>query len=262
MTDNLFYYAQGAEVPAEARREFRREGGFSGTDINAMWRIKTLTRMFGPAGIGWYTETTKRWTETYDNGEMKAYCDIVLYIRDPDTGEWSKPITGTGGNSVLLSRSGGVRANDEVYKMAETDALGSACKKLGIGASVYWSSDRTKYTLSEDGTVDARTPTAEEVRADNRARKAQQAKTDGFFSRPSTAPQSSPASVPATAPKLDRSQVDVGTARVAISKLRASQPDNALLAEYTEEFGRRIGLWPDARVVDCYLDLRDEGVIE
>ena len=29
--------------------------------------------------------------------------------------------------------------------MAETDALSVACKKLGMAADIYWSSDRTKY---------------------------------------------------------------------------------------------------------------------
>ena len=40
--------------------------------------------------------------------------------------------------------------NDEAFKMAETDALSVACKKLGIGADIYWAGDNTKYT---QGTV-------------------------------------------------------------------------------------------------------------
>lgn len=184
--NNLAYYVIGATVPKEARRDFTRPGGFSGTDINAMWRIKAITQMFGPCGIGWYTEIVKRWTEYYEEtGERKVYCDINLYVRDPSTGEWSKPITGTGGNSVILSRTKKDRdgkivettlmANDEMYKMAETDAFGSACKKLGIGANVYWSADKTKYTITEDGNIIEYIPSQEEIRAENRAKKFAQA---------------------------------------------------------------------------------------
>ena len=50
--------------------------------------------------------------------------------------------------------------------MAETDALGSACKKLGIGAKVYWDTDRTKYTLEEDGSVTAEEVSEEELKAE------------------------------------------------------------------------------------------------
>ena len=33
------------------------------TDINPVWRMKTLTEQYGPCGIGWYYEITDRWTE-------------------------------------------------------------------------------------------------------------------------------------------------------------------------------------------------------
>lgn len=201
MSDNLRFYAQGKNVPAEAQKGFKRKGGFAGTDINSMWRIKCLTEIFGPVGFGWYTEITRRETVHYpESGETKAYVDLALYVMDPETWEWSKPITGTGGNDAILIRTYDRKvkdpetgedvietvtqytANDECWKMAETDALGSACKKLGIGADVYWSGDRTKYTLNDDGTVDAHIPTQDELRAENRARLQEQMKGDPFMS--------------------------------------------------------------------------------
>ena len=69
-----------------------------------------------------------------------AIVDINLYVKVG--GEWSKPIYGTGGN-ILLRKD---YASDEGYKMALTDALGVACKALGIGADVYFEKDITKYT--------------------------------------------------------------------------------------------------------------------
>lgn len=143
-TNNLRYYDFARDVPKEAQRDFNN-GRFSGTDINPMWRIKMLTAMYGPAGIGWYTEIVRR--EAYEPTPDTVFCfiDINLYVKED--GEWSKPIFGTGGNSLKTKTSKGyIQASDEAWKMAYTDALGSACKNLGIGADVYWQSDKTKYT--------------------------------------------------------------------------------------------------------------------
>lgn len=139
--DNLFYYEQGRAVPDEAKKSFNN-GKFSGTDINPMWRIKKLTEMFGPAGIGWYTEILSERFEEHADMTI-AVVDLNLYVKV--NGEWSKPIYGTGGNNVV--RKGSV--SDEGYKMAYTDALSVACKALGIGADVYFDKDKTKYTASE-----------------------------------------------------------------------------------------------------------------
>lgn len=140
--DNLFIYEQGRSVPKEAQKPFNN-GRFSGTDINPMWRIKKLTELFGPAGIGWYYEVTSERSEEHGDVVI-AVVDLNLYIKLG--GEWSKPIYGTGGNVIL--RKGQV--SDEGYKMALTDALSVACKALGIGADVYFSSDKTKYTAVEE----------------------------------------------------------------------------------------------------------------
>ena len=55
---NLDVWKAGAEVPKEATKEFNN-GRFKGTDINRMWRIKVLTELFGPAGIGWDWKLTE-----------------------------------------------------------------------------------------------------------------------------------------------------------------------------------------------------------
>ena len=142
-TENLRFYNASREVPKEAQKEFSN-GRFSGTDINPMWRIKKLTEMFGPAGLGWYYDVISERSETVADTVM-AIVDLKLYVKDPDSGEWSKPIYGTGGN-VLLAKG---RASDEGYKMALTDALSVACKALGVGADIYYEKDKTKYTAEE-----------------------------------------------------------------------------------------------------------------
>lgn len=111
---NLSVYNSLREVPREAMKPFDN-GRFKGTDINSMWRIKMLTETFGMVGFGWYYEVTKQWIETDANtGLSKAFANINLYVKDPNTQEWSRPIFGTGGNNYkTVTKSGSVNLNDE-----------------------------------------------------------------------------------------------------------------------------------------------------
>lgn len=145
--EKMEIYNRVRQVPDEAKKAISA-GRLKGmTDINPMWRIRKLTEEFGPCGIGWWTKVTDRWTETIGD-ETCAFVDLELYIKVGD--EWSKPITGSGGSKLATKERSGVYVSDECYKMAETDALSVACKKLGIGADVYFSADRTKYSQTVD----------------------------------------------------------------------------------------------------------------
>jgi hypothetical protein len=145
---NLALYNQIRIVPNEAQKQITggRLSGF--TDINPMWRIKTLTEQFGIVGVGWYYDITKMWTETGANNEVAAFVEIELYIKH--NGEWSKPIKGIGGSSFVANESKGLYTSDEAYKMALTDAISTSCKALGMAADVYFAKDRTKYNSAED----------------------------------------------------------------------------------------------------------------
>lgn len=141
---NLDIYEAARFVPREAKRDIPAGKLKGKTDINPMWRIKKLTELFGACGVGWYTETTKQWVYEAGDGTAAVFTNINLYVRCG--AEWSKPIEGTGGNKVIAKEREGLVLNDEAYKMSETDAISVACKKLGIGADVYWGEDATKYT--------------------------------------------------------------------------------------------------------------------
>ena len=145
--ENMDIYNASRAVPAEAQKSFNN-GKFSGTDINPMWRIKKLTEMFGPCGIGWYYEVTSERAEEHGDVTI-AVVDLNLFIKVG--GEWSKPIYGTGGNVLLRKGS----TSDEGYKMALTDALSVACKALGIGADIYFGNDKTKYTAAQEAPKEA-----------------------------------------------------------------------------------------------------------
>lgn len=148
MDNNLEIYQRAAEVPAEAQSRIEAGKLIGKTDINPMWRIKTLTELFGPCGIGWYTKILERWVERDDN-ESAAWVRIEMFVKFPGTNEWSAPIEGIGG-SKQCGKGQGKGINDEAFKMAETDAISVACKKLGFGANIYWAKDRTKYSQEEE----------------------------------------------------------------------------------------------------------------
>lgn len=146
--NNLDLYNNVRKVPEDAQKKING-GRLNGkTDINPMWRIKTLTEQFGPCGFGWYYEITKQWLEQGSNNEVAGFCNINLYIKNGE--EWSKPIPGTGGSGFITKESKGLYTSDEVFKMALTDAISVACKALGFGADIYWSSDKTKYDSSNN----------------------------------------------------------------------------------------------------------------
>ena len=160
MAENMGIYNRTREVPVEAKKpiDFGKMKGK--TDINPMWRIKTLTEEFGPCGFGWVTEIISERLENLAGGQVACFVDINLYI--VVDGKKSMAIPGIGGNMFIRKTKNGLEVNDECYKMAYTDAIGVACKSLGFGANVYWDSDRTKYDIQDDK-IDKKQNTKQEL---------------------------------------------------------------------------------------------------
>lgn len=146
--DNLALYNQVRQVPDQAQKKIGA-GRLSGmTDINPMWRIKSLTEMFGTCGFGWKYEIIRQWTEVGADGAVAAFTNINLFVKVD--GSWSEAIPGTGGSALVAKESKGLYTNDEAYKMALTDAISIACKALGFGADIYFAKDRTKYDMDQN----------------------------------------------------------------------------------------------------------------
>lgn len=158
--DNLHIFKQVQSVPEDAQKPFESPWGKRLTEIDPMWRIEQLTRLFGPAGEGWYTEVTRQEKVSLQNGEICVFTDLNLFLKDSKTGKWSKPIRGTGGNRLVLMTAEGLFVDDEAYKKAYTDALGVACKSLGFGADIYRGRNDTKYSGQ---TATATKPSEKEV---------------------------------------------------------------------------------------------------
>lgn len=144
---NLNIYNQVRVVPKEAQKPIGGGRLRGMTDISPMWRIKVLTELYGPCGIGWKYEITKKEIVEGSGGVQAAFVDINLFTRNEEG--WSEAIPGTGGAMFVAKEASGLFTDDDAYKKALTDAISVSCKALGMGADVYWSKDSTKYSTQE-----------------------------------------------------------------------------------------------------------------
>ena len=139
-------YQSLSQPPASALRQITAGDLKGKTDINPQWRYEAMTQTFGLVGLGWKYEIQKLWTEPGANGETLAFAQVAVFVRDPDTKEWSDAIVGIGGSKLVNKFSAGPKSNDEGYKMAVTDAFSTSLKMLGVAADIYagrW--DGSKY---------------------------------------------------------------------------------------------------------------------
>ena len=158
MCANLELYNNLKTVPKEAKKAIQAGRLKGKTDINPMWRIKMLTQYFGICGIGWKTTVERMWIENGAGGEQTANVLIHLYIKDPETKEWSEPILGIGGAAFIANESKGLFTDDDCYKKAYTDAISVACKALGMAADVYYEKDPDSKYAGNDTTPPDSTP--------------------------------------------------------------------------------------------------------
>lgn len=161
MGNNMIFYDYGRSVPEVAMKTINA-GRLKGmSDINPMWRIKTLTEMFGPCGIGWWYEIIdKRLEHDPISRQAAAFVEIKLFYIDPESGKESHGIPGLGGASFVAQERNGAYMSDECEKMALTDAISVAAKALGIAADVYFAKDRTKYDTPQPKEPEASKPEA------------------------------------------------------------------------------------------------------
>lgn len=169
--ENLSIYNNLKTPPNEALREIKAGRLKGKTDISPQWRIQAMTEQFGICGIGWKFEIVKQWTEQGDSGQVFAFININLYIKQDN--EWSHGIPGTGGTLLVVNEKNGLYSDDEAYKKSLTDALGMAMKFLGVAADVYMgklnnggNNDNSKYQSQKQQThtnFEAREITKKEV---------------------------------------------------------------------------------------------------
>lgn len=152
-------YKELARPPLDALRQIKG-GDLNGkTDISPQWRYEKLDEIFGQCGIGWKYEIVRLWEYACQDGTVLCFAQINAYTKDGD--KWSDPIPGTGGNTLVdmvnvydsnKNATGAKKAkpNDEGFKMAVTDAIGTAFKQIGLASDIYRGNfDGSKYKNTE-----------------------------------------------------------------------------------------------------------------
>ena len=119
------------------------------SDISPQWRYEIMTDVFGPCGIGWNFSIERVWTEPGSQGQVFAFAEV--HVAYKDGGKWSTPIPGVGGSMLIANEKKGPYSCDDAFKMAVTDAIGTALKVLGVAADVFAGKcDDSKNTTQPD----------------------------------------------------------------------------------------------------------------
>lgn len=129
--------------PPANRLKTIKYGAMTGmSDINPQWRYEVMTEVFGMCGVGWWYTIDSLFERECPNGEVMAFARVTVYTAESN----GIGIPAVGGSGLVQMQKGELRNNDEAYKMAVTDALGTALKMLGVAADIYagkW--DGSKY---------------------------------------------------------------------------------------------------------------------
>jgi hypothetical protein len=133
--ENLSIYDQLKNVPDSALKTIGAGRLKGKSDINPQWRYQKLTETFGPCGFGWKFTIEKQWIETTATGEIACFVNVNLFIKVDQV--WSDAIPGNGGSMFIANESKGPYVSDECFKMATTDAIGTAAKMIGLASDVY-----------------------------------------------------------------------------------------------------------------------------
>ncbi len=114
------------------------------SDINPQWRIKAMTEVYGECGVGWSHRLVEKNIVPGANGEVLVFMQVAVRVGE------NVEITGLGGSNIIVKNKHGLNSNDEAFKMAYTDALGTALKSLGVASEIYEGNfDGTKYKNEE-----------------------------------------------------------------------------------------------------------------
>ena len=117
------------------------------SDINPQWRYKAMTEIYGQCGEGWSHRLVSSQIVDGANEEKLVFVEVAVIIAG------GQEFTGMGGDKIVSKDKNGLRSNDEAFKMAYTDALGTALKYVGVASEIYEGNyDGSKYAESTPAT--------------------------------------------------------------------------------------------------------------
>ena len=239
--DNLKIYNALKQPPKEALKTIQAGRLRGMSDINPQWRYKAMTEQFGVCGIGWKYDITRVWSEPVADGQVFAFAEINLYtlVKDGDVPVYSDAIPAIGGSMLVSKESAGLHASDEGYKMAITDALGTAMKMLGVAADIYagmW--DGTKYRDAiETAPVKPVSPTVETPRTTEGITIPQTKKIHATAKEKGLSPEEARAYMQKTFKKSSTKELTKDEASTMIEFLNEIKPDDIPLVRAAKELG-------------------------
>ena len=132
-----------AETDPSYTKQFERPGGFRGTSINAVYRLRKMTQQFGPCGLNWGIDPPQFTYHPGPEGEVLVFCTVLVWYVENGV---RAVIPGVGGDKVIGKTKNGLRTDDEALKKAYTDATSNALKHLGMDADIHLGMyDDSKY---------------------------------------------------------------------------------------------------------------------
>lgn len=145
--ENMELWEKLKAPPSWAKKKITG-GRLSGmTDIKPQWRYQVMTEVFGACGTGWAFNIEKLWTESGSDDQVFAFAQVCVTYKEGE--KWSEPVQGVGGSMLVKKESKGPHQNDEAFKMAVTDAIGTALKMIGVGADIYAGHTSGKYPTEQ-----------------------------------------------------------------------------------------------------------------
>ncbi len=136
MADDNMKFWDKLKTPPKAAIKTIGAGRIKGkSDINPQWRYEIMTEIFGACGNGWKYSIERLWTEPSFDGQVFAFAQVKVEYQTGDG--WSMPIQGIGGSMLIIKEKAGLYSNKEAFKMATTDALGTALRMIGVASTVY-----------------------------------------------------------------------------------------------------------------------------
>lgn len=148
-TNNLKIWNDVKQTPSNFLKKI--EFGYlkGKSDINPQWRLMAMTQAFGPVGHGWTYRIVRTWSEAAPSGSIMCFAEVA--VKTKFEGAWGEEFSGIGGSEIVEIAKGQLKASDEGYKKAVTDALGVAFKAVGVAADVYLGNyDGSKYLYEYD----------------------------------------------------------------------------------------------------------------
>lgn len=145
--DNLAIWDQIVETPTQFVKPYKGMGGAQLKSVNAEYRWKRMTELFGPIGVGWGFEVRHR--EIIEGGPLtrgKGEQETIVATAQVHTVRvrvwyiWNgerREVDGVGHTPFVFANQYGVQTDWDYEKKSITDALSNAMRYLGLAGDVF-----------------------------------------------------------------------------------------------------------------------------